>query len=107
MPSALAAQIPLHFATLQNGFRVNGVWQIGWWDPTGKTHKEGKVLSMTSSGSVVRIFRKYGWFWGGYYSEPKDYMHFQVGRRGVVGWAGRRGGNMEVSRPACLTAMQS
>lgn len=43
----------------------------------GKEWSPGmNVLSMPSNGSVVNIFKKYGWDWGGSWRSCKDYMHF-------------------------------
>lgn len=33
-------------------------------------------FSITPDGSVVRAFSKYGWTWGGNWTNLKDYMHF-------------------------------
>lgn len=33
-------------------------------------------FSITPSGSVVKAFSKYGWTWGGNWTNLKDYMHF-------------------------------
>ncbi|MBR5808833.1 MAG: S-layer homology domain-containing protein [Clostridia bacterium] len=33
-------------------------------------------FSITPDGSVVRNFKKYGWTWGGDWTNLKDYMHF-------------------------------
>jgi hypothetical protein len=43
---------------------------LGVWEP-GKN-----IYSMPLNGSVVRIFKKYGWDWGGDWINSKDYMHF-------------------------------
>jgi len=31
---------------------------------------------ITKNGSVVRAFKKYGWYWGGDWDSPIDFMHF-------------------------------
>lgn len=33
-------------------------------------------LSLTADSEVVQIFKKHGFFWGGDWTTPKDYMHF-------------------------------
>lgn len=33
-------------------------------------------LSMSNNSSVVKSFKKYGWYWGGDWNSSKDYMHF-------------------------------
>lgn len=34
------------------------------------------IYSIPPKGSVVTIFKKYGWSWGGNWKDPLDYMHF-------------------------------
>ncbi|MGE4352912.1 MAG: S-layer homology domain-containing protein [Oscillospiraceae bacterium] len=59
------------------GYYSNGILQCsvgnGWWPGTSS-------YSITSGGSVVRAFKKYGWGWGGqgYRSGWYDYMHFSI-----------------------------
>jgi len=33
--------------------------------------------AILGDSSVVKIFKKYGWTWGGDWTSVKDYMHFQ------------------------------
>lgn len=49
----------------------------GWWPGTNQ-------YSITSNGSVVTAFLKYGWGWGGqgYSSGWYDYMHFSIMKSG-------------------------
>jgi peptidoglycan L-alanyl-D-glutamate endopeptidase CwlK len=42
------------------------------YDSTGAT-----MGTITKNSDVVRIFRKYGWTWGGNWSGAKDYQHFE------------------------------
>jgi len=43
----------------------------------GSHWKPGEdVFSLPPNGSVVRAFREHGWFWGGHWTNPIDYMHF-------------------------------
>ncbi|MDD4048767.1 MAG: M15 family metallopeptidase, partial [Clostridia bacterium] len=43
----------------------------------GKLYKPGEnIYSIPKSSSVVRAFKKYGWYWGGDWESKKDYMHF-------------------------------
>lgn len=66
-----------------NPMVVNGVVTVGEaWCPGEDP------LSFTEQCSVVRIFKKYGFDWGGdWVGGTKDYMHFSwVGEKPGVGW---------------------
>ncbi|WP_214415605.1 M15 family metallopeptidase [Sphaerisporangium fuscum] len=39
-------------------------------------HKPGVI---NADDRVVRLFEKYGWEWGGYFNDAKDYQHFAKG----------------------------
>jgi peptidoglycan hydrolase-like protein with peptidoglycan-binding domain len=47
----------------------NGTVVGNCWDPKNNDY------SMSAEGSVVTIFKKYGWGWGGDWDSPQDYMH--------------------------------
>ena len=36
-----------------------------------------KIGMITSDDDCVKIFKKYGWTWGGDWINPKDYQHFE------------------------------
>lgn len=55
-----------------NPYFVNGVQQ------TGRSYEPGKnPYAITKDSSIYKIFKKYGWQWGGDWNSSKDYMHFQ------------------------------
>lgn len=55
----------------QNPFYENGQLSVG------VSYNPGSdPLSMGPDHPIVQVFNKYGWDWGGNWTEPKDYMHF-------------------------------
>lgn len=49
----------------------------------GVTYPEGAVYDTTKAGTiekegvVVKLFKSYGWIWGGDWTTPVDYQHFE------------------------------
>ena len=54
-----------YFIDRTSGTRVGRCWQPGV-----------NPYSLPANGSVVRVFKRHGWYWGGDVSNPTDYMHF-------------------------------
>jgi hypothetical protein len=54
-----------YFIDHQTGQRVGRCWQPGV-----------NPYSLPANGSVVRAFKRHGWYWGGDVANPTDYMHF-------------------------------
>ncbi len=44
--------------------------------PSGATYNPSATGTITSSGTVVNTFRNINWYWGGFWTNPRDYMHF-------------------------------
>lgn len=70
----LAIDINWDYNKQMKKVKENGkiIWKdvFGIWEP-GKN-----IYSMPLNCSVIRIFKKYGWDWGGDWKNSKDYMHF-------------------------------
>ena len=45
--------------------------------PQNGVYSKENIGTITSDSSVVKIFKKYGWKWGGDYKSLKDYQHFE------------------------------
>lgn len=45
--------------------------------PKGGCYDPGREGTLTAQSPLVRLFRQYGWRWGGAWSSLKDYMHFE------------------------------
>ena len=55
-----------NYYSYQSGQAITG----SFWKPYENPY------SITPNGSVVKVFAKYGWTWGGNWISLKDYMHF-------------------------------
>ena len=45
--------------------------------PEGAVYKPGKEGTFAGAHPVVRAFLERGWHWGGNFTQPKDYHHFE------------------------------
>ncbi|NLW48735.1 MAG: hypothetical protein GXY86_15585 [Firmicutes bacterium] len=70
----------VRFPNHPNGMAIDINWS---WNPyltsgqTNSNYSPGKnAYSLSSKSKVVKIFKKYGWSWGGDWITVKDYMHF-------------------------------
>lgn len=49
--------------------------------PANSSYTPGEKGTITSDDYVVRLFRSFGWKWGGNWRSVKDYQHFSMGGR--------------------------
>jgi len=45
--------------------------------PQNGVYSKENIGTITPDSPVVKIFKKYGWKWGGDYKSLKDYQHFE------------------------------
>jgi len=46
-------------------------------EPEGAKYIPSRKGTLTGSSEVVKIFKSYGWQWGGDWNRGKDYQHFE------------------------------
>ncbi len=44
----------------------------------GSRYNQNDVYCITTSSSIYKIFKKYGWYWGGDWDSSADFMHFSM-----------------------------
>lgn len=57
--------------------RYNPMITKGNISPANGVYSEKNLGTITSKSSIVEIFKKRGWKWGGDYKSLKDYQHFE------------------------------
>ena len=58
--------------------RINpSVSQDGLVQPSGAVYDIFRAGSVVEGSEVVKLFRSYGWKWGGDWNDPKDWQHFE------------------------------
>ena len=71
----------IRFREHAHGVAIDINWDFNCqYTPARSNPYEGSVndkYTIKAGSSVVRIFKKYGWQWGGDWNSTKDYMHFQ------------------------------
>lgn len=45
--------------------------------PEGAIYDSARLGTITSDSFLVKLFTELGWMWGGYWTDRKDYQHFE------------------------------